>query len=265
MEPTSFNNDYLNPLLSRLSKDKNKKIFLTGDFNFDLLKVSSNDETSNFFNILSSNLLLPLTTLPTKINTINDTLIDNIITNHYNPEFKTGNFTIGISDHLPSFMIVPKPNQNHYSKKHNLYKRDSKNFDRENFILDMLSINWDETLRINNNDVNVSFDNFINKINLIIDKYMPLKKVSNKEFKIKFKPWISYNIIDSITRKNKLFNKYIKCKSLTLKPLLYNDYKRLKNEILAKTRESKKEFYRDYFTKNNNKTLQAEELHVMFL
>ena len=219
---------FLNPLLSKLSKDRNKKIFLTGDFNFDLLKVSSNDETANFFNSLSSNLLLPLITLPTKLNTVNDTLIDNIVTNHYNPEFKTGNLTIGISDHLPSFMIFPLSNQSHIPKKHNIYKRDSKNFDRENFILDMLSIDWTEILKFNNNNVNVSFNNFIDRVNLIIDKYMPLKKVSNKEFKMKFKPWISREIIESITKKNKLFNRYVKCTDLANKSVLYNEYKRLK-------------------------------------
>ena len=126
MDPTLFNDDFLNPLLSKLSKGNNKNIFLTGDLNFDLLKVSSNIETANFYNSLSSNLLLPLITLSTKINTVNDTLIDNIITNHFNPDFITGNLTIGISDHLPSFMIVPLPNQHHPPKNHNIYKRHSK-------------------------------------------------------------------------------------------------------------------------------------------
>ena len=117
-------------------KKATKKYF--GDFNFDLLKVSTNTEAANFYNIPSSNLLLPLITLPTKINTIKDKLIDNIITNHFSPDFKTGNLTIGISDHLPSFMVVPLLNQSHLPKGHNLYKRDSKNFDRENLLLEIM-------------------------------------------------------------------------------------------------------------------------------
>ena len=163
-----------------------------------------------------------------------------------------GNLTIGISEHLPSFMIVRQTDQTNLPKKHNTYKRDVKNFDRENFILDMLSIDWKETLKINNNNVNVSFDNIIDKINLLVDKYIPLKKVRNREFKMKFNPWINHKIIEDITNKNKLFNKYLKCKNKTTKSLLYNEYKKLKNEILAQTRESKREFCKDYFTKNNN-------------
>ena len=76
-------------------------------------------------------------------------------------------------------------------------------------------------LKLNNNDVNVSFNNFIDRINLIVDKYMPLKKVPNKEFKMRFKPWISHEIIDFIAKKNKLFNKYVKSKNAANKIYMY--------------------------------------------
>ena len=91
-------------------------------------------------------LILPSITIPTRINPVTNSLIDNIFTNNINPDLKSGNLTIGISDHLPSFMIVPKKNQNHLPKKHNYYKRDTKNFDRENFILDFLAIDWESEL-----------------------------------------------------------------------------------------------------------------------
>ena len=68
MDVNNFIDDKLDTLVHKLSFEKNKKIFIAGDFNFDLLKM-----TSNF--------LLPTITLPTKINTLNDTLIDNIFTN----------------------------------------------------------------------------------------------------------------------------------------------------------------------------------------
>ena len=96
----TFNDDLLNPLLTKLSKENNKKIYIAGDFNFDLIKASSDRETADFYNCMTSNFLLPLITLPTKINTIKDTLIDNIFTNQFNPDFKTGNISIGLSDHL---------------------------------------------------------------------------------------------------------------------------------------------------------------------
>ena len=92
--------------MAKLSTENNKKVSLAGDFNFDLIKASSNNETSDLFNIMTSNLLLSLITLPTKINTHSYTLIDNIFTNQFNPDFRTGNLTVGISDHLP-YRTVP--------------------------------------------------------------------------------------------------------------------------------------------------------------
>ena len=208
----TFNNDFLNPLLTKLLKQNNKKIYIAGDFNFDLIKASSDRETADFYNSMTSNFLLPLITLPTKINTVKDTLIDNIFTNQFNPDFKTGNISIGISDHLPSFMIVPKTNQNHLPKKHNLYRRETKGFNKENFLLDFLSVNWDKTIEINQNDVNNSFNKFIGNFNNMgLDRHMPYKKVSKKEFKKKYKPWINKEIISAINQKNKLFTKYLKC------------------------------------------------------
>ena len=121
-----------------------------------------------------SNFLLPLITIPTKINSGTNTLIDNIFTNHLHPDMKTGNLSIKISDHFPSFMIVPK--QNHLPKQHNLYSRKCKNFDRENFVLDYFEIDWNNTIEIEKEDAKHSLSKFMEQINVLLDKYMPLKK-----------------------------------------------------------------------------------------
>ena len=154
---------------------KNKNIYLAGDFNFDLLKVSTHDETSSFFNRMTSNFLLPVITIPTKINTVNDTLIDNIFTNQFNPDLYSGNFTTGISDHLPSFLIIPKTSSNHLPKKHNFYTRDTVNFDKEIFFLDLLSVDWEDIG--NNPDVNIAFNNLLETTTYIIDKYCLVGKL----------------------------------------------------------------------------------------
>ena len=132
---------------------------------------------------------------------------------------KTGNLLLGISDHLPSFPIVPKPNQNHIPKKHNIYKRFTKNIDRENLILDFLSINWPECLEANTNDVNHSFSNLFAKITELLDKHAPLKKVSQKQFKQKLKPWITDRILDKISLKNKFLKRSVMCKNLERKKI----------------------------------------------
>ena len=164
-----------------MSLEINKKVYITGDFNFDLLKISDHSATSNFYDKVTSNLLIPLITIPTKINNKNNTLIDNIFTNQFNPDIISGNLTVNISDHLPSFMITPRANQMHLPQKHNIYTRELNNFDRENFLMDILAVDWDSS--IIEDDANLSFNLFLDTTNKIIDKYMPLKKCQIENLK----------------------------------------------------------------------------------
>ena len=45
-----------------------------------------------------SNFLLPVISIPTEINTVNDALIDNIFTNEFHPDLISCNLTEDISD-----------------------------------------------------------------------------------------------------------------------------------------------------------------------
>ena len=57
-------------------------------------------------------------------------------------------------------------------------------------------------MKIEKSDVNNSFNKFMNKANKVIDKHFPYKKLSNKEFKNTYKPWIINEIIDLINKQN---------------------------------------------------------------
>ena len=160
------------------------------------------------------------------------------MTNNIHPDLKSGNLVVGISDHLPSFMIVPKKTQNYLPKKHNIYKRDTKNFDKENFILDYLDINWEEYL--NTEDVNEATEKFIAKMNELIDKYTPLRKITQEEYKRRLKPWITQHITNKIKEKNKILSKIVKCKNQNEKAVLNEEFKNMRNEITRLTRINKK-------------------------
>ena len=165
MSESDFIDNELKSITEKLSND-NKKVFIAGDFNFDLLNTANHDETYEFFDTRMSNFLLPVITLPTKINRGENTLIiDSIFTNQLNPETISGNLELDLSDgHLPSFLIIPKNNQNHLPKKHNIFSRSAKNFNSEAFIQDYRNIDWDNIVGITKNDVNHSMDNFFVKI-----------------------------------------------------------------------------------------------------
>ena len=150
---------------------------------------------------------------------------------------------MSISDHLPSFLIIPVENRQLKPTNKIQYKRDTKNFSEDDFILDYLDVDWDSELQLEKNDVNFSTEIFFTKMTEIIDKHMPVRKLSAKERKQKTHPWITPAIIAKINMKNKLYKKFIKSKKRE-DQLQFNQ---IKNEITSLTRKSKKECYKNHF------------------
>ena len=101
-----FTNYFISPLLLKFQKESSKRIFLLHYFSIELLKYEISDLVNNFIDTLSSNFLLPLIFLPTKISEIS-TLIDNIFSNStYIEEIESGNVTSTFLDHLPQFIFL---------------------------------------------------------------------------------------------------------------------------------------------------------------
>jgi len=250
-----FNDVLLRNLLLRLNNEKNKNIFIAGDFNFDLIKASNHQSTSDFYDMLSTNFLLPMILLPTKINTSADTLIDNIFTNYFNPNVISGNLTSSISDHLPSFAIFPISLNDSIPKKHNIFKRDFRNLkkpeDLEQFKNEFTSKDWQEILQISQKDVDISFDNFYDTFTEILDKHAPLKRMKNKDLKGKIKPWINHEVKVCMRQRDITYGKYIRAKDLTNKSKLHDEYKALRNQAIQKMRNSKYAYFKSYFIKHS--------------
>ena len=136
--------------------------------------------------------------------------------------------------------------------KANLFKRDTKNFDRENFSRELCNIDWTSVLNLENGDPNYSFNSYEDTINILIDKYMPLKKLTKKEIKQQYKPWITNDIRKSIKEREKYYKKFIKAKDGLIKEDYHNKYKELRNQIVTLCRQNKKTYYQKFFTKNAN-------------
>ena len=253
MDTNTFIDKKLHKITNILAKENKKKIYIAGDFNFDLLKYSNHTDTANFFDKMTSNLLVPLIIIPTKINTKNDTLIDNIFTNQFDSQTISGNLTVNFSDgHLPSFAIFPKPNQNHLPKKHNIYVRGKlEGENKENFLIDLAAIDMSKDVIVENNP-DQSLNNLLSHTDMLTDRYTPLNKLTNKEFKQTTKPWITLGIRNSIKRKDKLFKKYINMKTSVLRDDVHNEYKILKNRINSLIYHSKKNYYTKFFREYAN-------------
>ena len=251
MDLNEFNEEFFNPLMEKIGSE-DKKLFLMGDFNIDLLRVDVDTPTTNFFDVVTANLLVPQIIIPTRITSTTRTLIDNIYSNSTNfKEGISGNLTLAISDHLAQFLIVQEEAYK-IPLTSNIYKKDFKNFDRVSFLLDLLAIDWNEVISIGNYNLDESFNTFFNKIDSLVNDYIPLKKLTKNEIKHKFKPWITLGLRNSMKRRDKIYKKYIKAKNSDIKEKYEKQSKSLRNQIVTLCRGSKRLHFQNYFPSHAN-------------
>ena len=213
----------------------------------NLLNLDKDSEIEEYFDLLTSNKFMPLITCPTRIGKSSKTLIDNIFFNQFSNDIKSGNLTVGISDHTPQFALIPTSTTTVNKSKQTRKIRKFKNINLSKFNQDLNSIDW----RMENEDVNLYGSNFMNVFNQILDIHAPTKeiKLTKSKIKQKSKPWINDEIIKLIKSKDKLYARYIKETNIITKTNIFNEYKTKKNNITQLIRSSKKEYYNDYFEK----------------
>ena len=108
----------LDAVLHRIASQKvGLPCIVAGDFNIDLTKVTTDDNTSKYIDMLLMSNFLPAILIPTRIAGRSATLIDHIYYNlgsKYNVDAKhiSGNFLQDIADHLPNYFVIysNKPN-----------------------------------------------------------------------------------------------------------------------------------------------------------
>lgn len=99
-------------VLDKINQE-NKIGIILGDFNINLLNTESHSLTADFLNPIHENSFYPLITKPTPLTPSSATLIDNIFTNSFSNEWKSGIFYSDISDHFPIFYIPSVTTSNH--------------------------------------------------------------------------------------------------------------------------------------------------------
>ena len=248
MQQSEFNDEYLKPVSEKLISE-NKKVILLGDFNIDLLKCDSNKNVSDFLDIIYSTNLLFNITSPTRLTSRSQTLIGNIFSSVINDDCVAGSLISPISDHHAQFLIISNYRITQNSKK-DIYQRTFKHFSSKRFITDLEKVNWDNILNVSEGNVNKSFQNFSNKITDILDKHVPITKLSLKEMKSSNKPWLTKGILKSINKKNAIYRKFIRVKNLHSKDIYRLEFKRYKSMINRLTRINKSEYYQTFFSEH---------------
>ena len=170
---------------------ENKYCTIMGEFNINLLNFDTDPSTNDFLNIINTCFFCPQILQPARITHHSATLIDNIFFNSLEHHVISGNILTDITDHLPNFLVINKLSA--IPVNLTLYKRDYSSFDDSSYIGEFSSVDWVDVLPDNIN-VDAIFETFLTKTNEIIDKYVPLKKLTRKELKDMSKPWITPEI-----------------------------------------------------------------------
>ena len=174
--------------------------------------------------------------------------------NNYSFEFtptetSAGGNLLYIADHLPQLSITPHVFGNIPGNKSNIYERDWSKFDRENFILDYFSVEWEDLLKIDEVNADKSTKKFLDKINMLLDTYAPLTRVKKYKLKFKSKLWITLGLQKSISVKNKLLTNFINKNNPILKEECHTNYKKYRNLLSTLMKKSKLAYYNRYFEK----------------
>jgi hypothetical protein len=221
-------------LMTTISKE-NKLCYLMGDFNLDLMKYHCHHFTSEFLDIMYSNMFFPSITRPTRITSNTATLINNIFSNHLENFSFSGLLFTDISDHLPIFCIVHDvlPNVDNDTpivvrekNANNLFK----------FQEQLSRTVWSDIPQYN--DPQNAYDSFVNKFYDVFNQCFPLKRLKASRYTFR-KPWMTTGLLKSIKRKNKLYQKCLR------NPCSVNatQYKNYKNKLNHSIRIAKRLYY----------------------
>ena len=131
----------------------------------------------------------------------------------------------------------------------NIYDRDWSKFDQGNFIVDYFSVDWEDLLKTDELNADNSTRMYLDKINMLLDTYAPLKRINKYKMKFKSKPWITLGLQKSISVKNKLLKNFINKKDPVLKEEFHAKYKKYRNLLSTLTKKSKQAYYDKYFEK----------------
>ena len=208
-----------------------------GDFNIDLLQYESNSHTNDFINSVISHSFLPYIHQPTRVTDHSATVIDNIFSNITDFDTLSGNITSIVANHFAQFLLIKKCHVSYKSCGYFAY--DYSNFGKEKFIHDFSLIDWSI---LDNTDLSAN-DHY--EITSCVDLHVPKKCITNKDLKLRTKPWIDNDIQRLTSYRDKLFNKMVQSPTPSNKYL----YSKFRNHVVSEQRKSKIRYFQNYFEK----------------
>ena len=242
----------LRPLLDKLNSSKSE-IAISGDFNIDLLKINARNKYFEFFDLMVQNSFFPKITLPTRFAKYSCSLLDNILCKYSDAVISTtsGILLNNISDHLLCFTSIKLA----YSKNKKQPKQVKQKIDtqkaQESFLEELKSINiYGKMNHSLDCDPNTNYKILTETVQKCRKKHFPSTLVKFNKRRHKGNKWITYGIIKSINKRDKM---YRELQSLPITDPYYLELKQnlsIHKSILKKSiRDLKTNYYHGLFEK----------------
>ena len=87
-------------------------------------------------------------------------------------------------------------------------------FDQENFILNNFFVDWEDMLKTDELNADNSTRMHLDKINMFLDTYVPLKRITKYKLKFKSKPRIILGLQKPLSVENELLKGYLHYKTI---------------------------------------------------
>ena len=240
-----FSNDLAHKALRK------NDVLIAGDFNICLMKSTHSNDSLYFLNSIISSHYEILIFKPTRIqyhkNSLqvkSASLIDQIVTNLFQYDCKSGNLHYPDSDHFANFVIFESYKNKSLRSEVPLMIRQVNRVNEEKLNSDFSSYNW-ESLVYNEPNLDKAVENLSNSIQEQCDKHAPLTAPSNRMLKHLKKPWIDNTLLSLIQQKNRAYT------TKTNIPTAINRsaYDRLNRTVTAQLRKKRKQYFKDYFSR----------------
>ena len=203
--------DDLNPIIDTLSRETSDKIIL-GDFNIDLLNVTTRQKYADYLDLMLNNNLNPKITLPTRLSERRATLIDHIFCSlsHGTTSCLSGIIFTELSDHFPCFTCIDQKIDKQDSPKFiKIVTKDSNSVQK--FYDEINNTDLMESLEADlSQDPNINYEKLENILCRAKEKHLPVKTKKFNKYKHKRSPWITQGILRSIKYRDNLY-KNLKC------------------------------------------------------
>ena len=226
---TNFIN-YLTELSEKLKNYKGTEIYILGDINICL---KNKDNISNLLiDCMKICGLRQIIENSTRLGNVRNSLLDHIYTNSLNICNKGTGF-INVSDHM--LIFCTRKCKNDSQKETKITGRKINLNLMDDFKNDVKNFNWNEILR--ENDSNKLWSDIEENLNVIADKYFPIKTWNKKKDCDK---WITKDLKDLMIDRDKLLLKASKSGD-------DNDKKeahRMRNYVSRKLKKAKKDYFK---------------------